>query len=152
MEYICLYKCCIFNSELIIKKVINQAILYWPKSTINCIGLQPQAYTADLEPVTCPIRNHLIKNIKIVEYIQYSKNCVKRPLSKSPKIGFQGQLSLNEGQKYCRMLHWSILQYFDLPLEHSAILLTFIKLPYVIKIFVLSILEWPFHTSLTVLG
>ena len=28
--------------------------------------------------------------------------------------------------------------------EHSAILLTFIKLPFVIKIFVLSIFEWPF--------
>ena len=30
-----------------------------------------------------------------------------------------------------------------LHLEHSAILLTFIKLPFVIKIFVLSIFEWP---------
>ena len=28
--------------------------------------------------------------------------------------------------------------------EHSAILLTFIKIPFVIKIFVLSIFEWPF--------
>ena len=34
--------------------------------------------------------------------------------------------------------------------EHSAILLTFIKLPFVIKIFVLSIFEWPFYTGLTV--
>ena len=34
---------------------------------------------------------------------------------------------------YCRML----------PLEHSAIHLTFIKLPFVIKIFALSIFEWP---------
>ena len=31
--------------------------------------------------------------------------------------------------------------------EHSAILLTFIKLPVVIKIFVLSIFEWPFYTG-----
>ena len=30
------------------------------------------------------------------------------------------------------------------PLEHSTILLTFTKLPFVIKIFVLSIFEWPF--------
>ena len=36
------------------------------------------------------------------------------------KIGFQDQLSLNAGQKYCRMLQ----------AEHSALLLTFIKLPY----------------------
>ena len=70
----------------------------------------------------------------------YSKTCVKRPISKRPKIGFQDQLSLNAGQKYCRMLQG----------EHSAILLTFIKLPFVIKIFVLSIFEWPFYTYFTV--
>ena len=34
--------------------------------------------------------------------------------------------------------------------EHSAILLTFIKLPFVIKIFVLSIFEWPLKTGFTV--
>ena len=33
--------------------------------------------------------------------------------------------------------------------EHSAILSTFIKLPIVIKIFVLSIFEWPFQIGLT---
>ena len=32
--------------------------------------------------------------------------------------------------------------------EHSAILLTFIRLPFVIKIFVLSIFEWPFSQVL----
>ena len=43
---------------------------------------------------------------------------------------------------YCRML----------PLEQSATLLTFIKLPFVIKIFVfnLAIFEWPFYTGFTV--
>ena len=49
----------------------------------------------------------------------YNKTCVKWPLSKRPKIGFQDQLSLNAVQKYCRML----------PSEHSAILSTCIKLP-----------------------
>ena len=34
--------------------------------------------------------------------------------------------------------------------EHSAILTTFIKLPFVIKIFVLSIFEWPLKTGFTV--
>ena len=48
--------------------------------------------------------------------------------------------SLNDGQKYCRMLQR----------EHSAILMTFIELPFVIQTFVLSIFEWPFYTSLTV--
>ena len=41
---------------------------------------------------------------------------------------------------YCKMLQG----------EHSAILLTFIMLPFVIKIFVLSIFEWPFYTGFTV--
>ena len=54
--------------------------------------------------------------------------------------GFQDQLSLKVGQKYCRML----------PLEHSAILSTFIKLPVVIKTFVLSTFEWLFYTGFTV--
>ena len=35
--------------------------------------------------------------------------------------------------------------------EHSAILSTFIKLPFVFKTFVLSIFEWPLKTGLTVL-
>ena len=43
----------------------------------------------------------------------YSKTCVKGPLKWRPKIGFQDRLSLNAGQKYCRMLQG----------EHSAIFL-----------------------------
>ena len=46
------------------------------------------------------------------------------------------QLSLNAGQKQG---------------EHSAILSTFIKLPFVIKIFVLSFFEWLLKTCFTVL-
>ena len=72
----------------------------------------------------------------------YSKTCVKEPLSKRQKIGFQDQLSLNAGQKYGRMLQR----------EHSAILLTLIKLPFMINTFVLSIFEWPFYTGFTVSG
>ena len=34
--------------------------------------------------------------------------------------------------------------------EHSAILSTFIKVPFVIKIFILSTFEWPFYTGFTV--
>ena len=54
---------------------------------------------------------------------------------------FLYRLSLNAGQKYCRML----------PLEHSAILLTCIKLPFSIKTFVLSISKWPLKTGFTAL-
>ena len=75
------------------------------------------------------------------EIFRYSKTCVNRPLSKRQKIGFQDQLSLYAGQKYCRMLQG----------EHFAMLLTFIKLPFVIKIFVLSIFEWPLKTGFTVI-
>ena len=65
----------------------------------------------------------------------------KGPLKKKTKIGFQDRLSLNAGQKYCRMLQG----------EHSAIHLIFINLPFVIKIFVLSVFEWPVYTGFTVL-
>ena len=70
---------------------------------------------------------------------QYSKTCIKRPHSKRPQSRFQDQLSLNAGQKYCRMLQG----------EHSAILMTFIKLPFVIKILILSIFEKRFYTEFT---
>ena len=77
------------------------------------------------------------KILFITKIQEFSKTCVyKRPLSNRQKIGFQDQISLNAGQKYRRML--------------PAILLTFIKLPFVIKIFVLSIFGWPFYTGLTV--
>ena len=66
---------------------------------------------------------------------------MKGPSSKRPKIGLKDQLSLNAGQKYCRMLH-------------SAILLTFIKLLFVIKIFAfkLTVFDWLFYTGFTVLS
>ena len=37
-----------------------------------------------------------------------------------------------------------------LPLEHSAILSTFIKLPFAIKTFVLPVFKWPLKTGFTV--
>ena len=78
--------------------------------------------------------------LHIVFHIKPLSFTVKPVLSghskREPKIVFQDRLSLNAGQKYCRML----------PLEHSAILLTFIKLPSVIKIFVLSAKD-RFHCS-----
>ena len=56
----------------------------------------------------------------MVYYCTYSKTCVKRPLSKRPKIGFQDQLSLK-----CRS---KVLQ--NAPVEHSAILLQWSILHY----------------------
>ena len=69
-------------------------------------------------------------------------NLSKTATLKKTKIVFQDQLSLNAGQKYCIMLQG----------EHSAILSIFIKLPSVIKIFVLSIFEWAHKTGFTVFG
>ena len=60
--------------------------------------------------------------------------------SQKDKNGPQYQLSLNVGQKYCKMLQR----------EHSAILLSFIKLPVAIKTVILSILEWLFYPGFTV--
>ena len=57
----------------------------------------------------------------------------------TPKIGFRYRLSLNAGQKYCRMLQR----------EHYAILSTFIKLPFSIKTFVLSIFKLSLKTGFT---
>ena len=71
----------------------------------------------------------------------YIKTWLKRPLKKKTKTGFQGRFLLHGDKKYCRMLQR----------EHSAILLTFIKLQFVIKIFVLSVFEWPLKTGFTVL-
>ena len=48
-----------------------------------------------------------------------SKPCLKLPLSQRTKMGFQDQLSLNAGQKYCRMFQG----------EKTAILLICIKQP-----------------------
>ena len=69
--------------------------------------------------------------------VKYSKTCLKQPLNRRPKIGFQDRLSLNAGQKYCRMLQG----------EHSAILSTFMNLPFVNKILVLSIFGWLLKTG-----
>ena len=56
----------------------------------------------------------------------YSKTCLKQPLKRRTKIGFQDRLSLN-----------AVLQIA--PREHSAILSTCIKLASVFKSFVYSI-------------
>ena len=61
------------------------------------------------------------------------------------KIAFEDRLLLNAGQKYCRMLQW----------EHSAILLTFIKLPFVIKtcvLFVCLVALSPKSTAMVIAG
>ena len=68
----------------------------------------------------------------------YSKTCFKQPLKNNTQKLVFDTITLNAGQKYCRMLQR----------EHSAILSTFIKLLFSIKAFVLSIFKWPLKTGL----
>ena len=68
--------------------------------------------------------------------IFYSETCLKRPLSKRPK----------------KMIFNTIYRLMQVKsiAEHSSILSTCIKLPFVIKIFVFSSFEWPLKTGFTV--
>ena len=59
---------------------------------------------------------------------EHTENLNKMATLKKNEISFQDQVSLYAGLKYCRVQG-----------EHSARRLTFIKLPFVITIFVLSI-------------
>ena len=56
---------------------------------------------------------------------------------KDQSLVFKTDYHLNAGQKYYRKLQG----------EHSAILSSFIKLPFVIKIGFLSILDWPIFAA-----
>ena len=73
------------------------------------------------------LQTHLQKTVVFytttLYYTSCSKTCVKLPLSKKPQIGFQDQLSLNAVK--------------SIAFEYSAIFSTFIKLSFVIKIFLL---------------
>ena len=71
--------------------------------------------------------------------LYYTKACVKQPLSKDQKLVFKINYRLMQVKSIAECSKWSILQY-----------LTFIKLPFVIKIFVLCIFEWLFYTCFTV--
>ena len=68
--------------------------------------------------------------------IKYSKTCVKQPLSKRPKIGFQDQLSLNQSMQVKSIAECSncILQYFRPSLSYRLSS----------RSLFLSIFEWPF--------
>ena len=66
---------------------------------------------------------------------QYSKTCLKRPLLNRPKFVFKTKFRLMQVKSIA---------------EHSAIFSTCIKLPFVIKIFVLSIFEWKLKTCFIV--
>ena len=68
--------------------------------------------------------------------------CLSGHSKRRPKLGFKTE--------YCLLQVKSIAECSPSEYskgDHSAILLTFIKLPFVIKSFVLSIFEWPLKTG-----
>ena len=79
--------------------------------------------------------------ITIIQTKLYSKTCLKRPLKKKNKNWFS-----------CLKTNYRLMQVKSIAecskREHSAILLTFIMLQLVIKIFVFSIFEWLLKTGL----
>ena len=80
-------------------------------------------------------------------FIHNSKTCIKRPLSKRPKLVIKTNDRLMQVRSIAERFKGECSKW-----EHSAILSTFIKLPFFIKIFVvkLSIFEWPFYTGFIV--
>ena len=117
-----------------IKIEIQIFTLHWMMQIISFL-MPPRSQASQTlkSPMLC-INQCKLKSV-------YNKTCLKRPLKKNTIIFFQDRLLLNAGQKYCRMLQG----------EHSAILSTFMKLPFVIKIFFLSIFEWPLKTGFNVI-
>ena len=61
--------------------------------------------------------------MRAIQILLYSTTCLKQPLKKRTNIGFQERFSLNAGQKYCRMLQESILQYFRPSLSYHLSLI-----------------------------
>ena len=72
-------------------------------------------------------------------FSMYSKTSVKQPLSKRVKIGFQDQLSLNEGQSIAEGSKRSIPQYFQPSLNYHLSLRSLFCLFF----------EWLFYTGFT---
>ena len=107
-------------------------------SDFNCLSLPqaawPSLVKAQIRKMNCAC---LMCRQLLQSLYNYDTTCLNRPLKKKTQIGFQDRLSHNALVK-------SIVEW-----EHSAILSTFIKLPFDIKIFVLSIFEWLFYTGFT---
>ena len=97
----------LFKANLIFKDFSRQSCIF-------------KYFSSLCEPCTCWLWNgysiqcHTFHEYRWIYHWTYA--LVKPVLSghqkRRPKIGFQDWLSLNAGQKYCRMLSRSILQYF----------------------------------------
>ena len=74
-------------------------------------------------------------------FSSYSKTYLKRPLKRRPKNRFSRLIIATYRSE--------VLQ--NAPMEHSAVLLTCIKIPNSFQAFALSIIEWPLKTGFTVI-
>ena len=83
-----------------------------------------------------------ISLMKLMNISGLQSTCLKRPLKQKTKKWFSRPITA-----FCRS---KVLQ--NAPREHSAILSTFIKLPFVFKTSVLSIFEWLLKTGFAVYG
>ena len=76
--------------------------------------------------------------------------CTEKPFTVKPVLSGHS----NKHQKLVFKTYYHLLQVKSIAecsnRDHSAILSTFIKLPLIIKIFFLSIFEWPLKTGITV--
>ena len=87
-----------------------------------------------LLPQVCPSTYSLPEPMNLIK----SKTCENRPFSKRQKNCFSRPIIALQVKSIAECS------------KHSAILSTFIKLQFVIKIFILSIFEWRFYTGFTV--
>ena len=88
---------------------LGQVLLYIPHQhaakalkSLSCLQIQNMDYDEDLDKIETLLSNCVVAHLCLnSDFNINSKTCVKRPLSKRSKIGFQDQFSLNTGQKYC---------------------------------------------------
>ena len=101
----------------------------------NTVGARIGTLTlssADLVSKSTFMKNYFRNTIRVSNSLDLGPNCFKRLSAadttvktvlsshskRRQKIGCQDRLSLNAGQKYCRMLQESILQYFQPSLSY----------------------------------
>ena len=86
-----------------------------PYKYLTSVGAEPSNAACLPSNPRSEAFNHYITETspkKDAQVAYYSKTCLKRSPKKKAKNGLKNRSSLYAGQKYCRMLQDSILQYF----------------------------------------
>ena len=102
--------------EMLMSRQRTTIVLVRLRRLISLFVVRIQQNRFPLEVKQHQCKQFYFYNTYIKKIDSEKQNTVKPVLSghskRCPKIGFQDRLSLNAGQKYCRMLQESILQYF----------------------------------------